>query len=235
MRVLITGVHTGLGRELAARYLKEGWEIFAMSRQAPEDISDEGRFRFEAADLSRHEDIGPALRRLLEGVDGLELAILNAGILGDIKDLKDTTLEEARRVMDVNVWANKALLDALFALGIPVRQVVGVSSGAAVNGSGGWGPYNVSKAALNLLLRTYSHEFPNTHFTALAPGVFHTRLIEHILSKPENSRHPGVSRIKEYAKSSKIVTPREAARRLKDALPGLLVRKSGEYVDIRDL
>ena len=84
--------------------------------------------------------------------------LLNAGVLGEIKDLSDTTLAEIAAVMDVNVWANKVIYDTLRELDTRIQQLVAISSGAAFNGSGGWGAYSMSKSALNLMFRVYAHE-----------------------------------------------------------------------------
>ena len=48
--------------------------------------------------------------------------------------------------MELNVWANKELIDTL-ALHAKVKQIVGISSGAAINGSKGWGSYSLSKSS----------------------------------------------------------------------------------------
>jgi NAD(P)-dependent dehydrogenase (short-subunit alcohol dehydrogenase family) len=233
-RVLITGIHTGIGHALAAELLDTGAEVWAVSRTAPEDLAQHQRLQFVSLDLRRFDDIAPALDTLLDGVDSLDLAILNAGVLGDLKDLRDTSIDELRRVMDLNVWANKVVIDALLAKR-QVKQVVAISSGAAFNGSGGWGAYSISKSALNLLVRVYAHEHPQTHFSALAPGVIETSMIHAILAQPDNPRHGANIRIRAANAEGRILSPATAARRLVACFPELLERESGSYADIRKL
>jgi len=89
-----------------------------------------------------------------KGLDGL---ILNAGILDPLCRIgDDTPLESWRKHFDVNFFS---LVTAL-KIGLPylrkselTGRVVFVSSGAAVKGSPGWGPYSAGKAALNSLCR----------------------------------------------------------------------------------
>ena len=88
-------------------------------------------------------------------IDGL---ILNAGTLdplGRIGNL-DIPLSSWKTHFNVNffslVTALKAALPALRKSELGGR-IVFVSSGAAVGGSTGWGPYNASKAAMNSLCR----------------------------------------------------------------------------------
>lgn len=114
-------------------------------------------------DLSDLDAIGAALDGLLGNAERLELVILNAGILDEIK-----------RVMDVNVWSNKAIMDWLHGWGRLIEQVVMISSGASVLGNKGWGAYALSKAALTMLARFYAHEFPDTHIAAVAPCLLHS-------------------------------------------------------------
>jgi NAD(P)-dependent dehydrogenase (short-subunit alcohol dehydrogenase family) len=88
-------------------------------------------------------------------IDGL---ILNAGTLDPLGRIgnPDVLLESWRTHFDVNffslVTALKAALPALRKSKLGGR-IVFVSSGAAVQGTVGWGPYSASKAAMNSLCR----------------------------------------------------------------------------------
>lgn len=64
--------------------------------------------------------------------------------------------------MDINVWANKLIIDDLAARHVAPRRIVLISSGAGVVGNHGWGAYALSKAALNMLAQLYAHELPST-------------------------------------------------------------------------
>jgi alcohol dehydrogenase len=234
-RVLLTGVHTGLGHALALRFLDEGARVWAVSRKPPRDLEGHQRWRFASLDLGRPAEIRPTVSELLSGVDGLDLVVLNAGVLGPIRDLAEISLDELRSVMDVNVWANKELIDALFALGTSPRQIVGISSGASKNGSGGWGPYSISKSALNLLLRVYSHELPGTHFAAVAPGLVDTPMTREVRAQTDDPRHPATARVRGAFEAGGGMTPEQAAGNLIAALDGIRERPSGSYLDLRDL
>ena len=88
-------------------------------------------------------------------LDGL---ILNAGTIAPLTRVAsdDTPLDAWRTHFEVNVYS---LITALKAAVPPLRdsprggKVIFVSSGAAVGGTIGWGPYNASKAAMNSLNR----------------------------------------------------------------------------------
>ncbi|MFC1853650.1 SDR family NAD(P)-dependent oxidoreductase [candidate division CSSED10-310 bacterium] len=234
-KVLITGIHTGLGYALAKQCLEAGQQVFGISRQQPEDLAENPLLQFTALNLRHFEEIPHALNMLLHDIEELDLVLLNAGVLGEIKDLKDTSLADLKAVMDINVWANKVLIDDLFRQHKKIKQVVAISSGAAFNGSGGWGAYSISKSALNLLIRVYAHEHPQTHFTSLAPGIIDTDMIKYIFSQPTDPRYPANTRINEALLEARIKTPHSAAAKLLKHIPDLVNHISGSFIDIRKL
>ncbi len=228
--IFITGIGSGLGKSLAKLYLDKGYRVYALSRHLPEELKNEN-LKFVKCDLSTLEDVKSKTYKLLEGVSDIEIVILNAGILGDIKDMYETSLNELKHIMDVNVWSNKLILDSLIDLNINVKQVVGISSGAAVNCNRGWDGYSISKAALNCLIKLYSREMENTHFTALAPGLVLTPMLLYILENVDEEKFPSVKRLKESPKR----TPEEAAELLYETFPKLFKYESGSFLDIRKM
>lgn len=233
--VFITGVHTGLGLALATRFLDDGARVYAVSRTEPESLRGRENWKFRSVDLREHRSVGPELASLLAGVHRLDLAILNAGVLGPIRDLAEISVDELAEVQDLNVWANKTVIDSLAVVGLAPKLVVGISSGAAVKGSGGWGPYAVSKAGLNLLLQAMADERPHSHFIALAPGIVDTPMTRSLADMAENPRHPATGRVRAAIVEGRALRPHDAARNIRDRLDDLLDKPSGSYVDIRDL
>lgn len=239
-RVLLTGIGSGLGQALAAACLDRGDDVLALSRRLPEEWADHERVRFERVDLSRPDDIRPAIEALLADGSAPDLVILNAGVLGETKDLRDSSMEEIDAVMNVNVWANKRLFDALLDLDAAPRQLVAISSGAAFLGSGGWGAYCVSKSALNLLFRVYAKEHPDVHITCLAPGLVWTPMLATALRRedpeiPDDPRYEAIGRLREAKGTDAMQTPAGAAARILELLPRVLDLESGAYADIREL
>lgn len=232
--VLITGVSSGVGHALAAHYLDRRDRVLGLSRRSPEDLLGRENFRFESLDLREFDQIAAALDRLLNGLDRVDLVVLNAGVLGYFGDVAEAPLENLKETMDVNVWSNKVLLDGLFASGCQSPQVVAISSGAAVNGNRGWAGYSVSKAALNMLVRLYSRERPETHFTALAPGTIDTAMMKELCSRPPDERYPSVDALRSKRNTAETPPPEEAAERLAAAFARLPESvESGEYADVR--
>lgn len=233
--LFITGVGSGIGAGLCREALRRGDRVFALGRKSPEDFSRFSGYRFSCCDLADADTIPAALKTLLEGVPALDLVILNAGILGRIADLRDTPLADLRHLMDVNLWANKVLVDALFALSLTLAQVVAVSTGASVSAGRGWNGYSLSKAALNMLIALYALEAPQTHFSALAPGLVETGMQDQVGGLPQDPRFPLIERLQKARNTPAMPRPAEAAPLLFAAMDRLLKFESGRFYDIRNL
>lgn len=232
-RVFITGVSSGIGLGLAGRLIERGSVVAGVSRRETV-LDDAERFHFRALDVTCSDDVHRVVGELAEEAGPFDVAILNAGILGEIQDIREASIAAMKATMDVNVWANKTLIDALAALETPPQQIVAISSGASVNGSRGWNGYAISKAALNMLVKQYAAELPNIHFTALAPGLVDTAMQDVLCSLDGGGQFPSLDAIQAKRHTPQMPTGDAVAARLIEAmerLPELVA--SGDYVDIR--
>jgi NAD(P)-dependent dehydrogenase (short-subunit alcohol dehydrogenase family) len=227
----ITGTSSGLGRGLAQALGERGWSVFGCSRRG----CDLPGLHDAVVDLTDHAGVPAALDGLLGAAESLDLVVLNAGMLGRIRDLSDTRLDEAKGVMETNLWANKTVMDWLHAWGRPIAQIVMISSGAAVLGNRGWGSYALSKAALNMLARLYAHEFATSHVCALAPGIIDTAMMDYLCGPADAERFPALKRLRKARSSALMPGPAQAAQQLISVLPQLRERPSGSFIDIRKI
>ncbi|WP_456393261.1 SDR family NAD(P)-dependent oxidoreductase [Persephonella sp.] len=229
-KVFITGIGSGLGKALAEVFLKNGYQVFALSRHLPEELK--GKINFVQADLLALEEIHLNMDRLLSGEASIDIAVLNAGLLTPLKDISQTPIYEMNRMMDLNVWANKVILDYFIKKNVRLDQVIAISSGASVNGNRGWHGYSISKAALNMLIKLYSREMENTHLIALAPGLILTPMLEEFVLSADEEKFPSVKRIKQAPK----MTPEEAAEKIFGLIPRFKNEfESGSYLDVRKI
>ncbi len=228
--ILITGVSSGLGLALAEEYLSQGNTVYAVGKTLPKHLDRNPRFFFFPYDLSETFMIRDSLKDFVSH-HSFDTVILNAGVLGDIQTLGETVLADIKSVMEINVWANKELIDTLAQNALHIGQVIGISSGAAVNGSKGWGAYSLSKAGFNMLLNLYAKELPEIHFTALAPGIIDTPMVQHIINNVNEEEFPSAKKLKE----GDIQTPQFAAKRLIHLFPTLREYESGSFIDVRTI
>jgi len=232
--VLITGVSSGLGQALAGLYLERGCTVYGLSRREPAELNQHGDFHFASVDLKDFTTTAESLDGLIAGAN-IELVILNAGILGAFGDMTSTALEVMQEVMDVNLWANKVILDSLFQQGVALRQVVAISSGASVSGARGWNAYGMSKAALNMMMKLYAADRPETHFCALAPGLVDSSMQDYLCNLANDEAFPVLKKLQESKNTIYMPSPDEAAKLVADCIDKLAaVVKSGAYTDVRE-
>jgi len=231
MDLLITGHSRGIGAALCDYYLEHDAHVFGISRtQRATALA--GLYEYRC-DFSEPETIASALDALIPAGATPELVFLNAGILGPIAPMRELSLSELREVLDVNVWANKAILDWLQARSTHPKQIVLLSSGASHSGHVGWGAYALSKAALNMLAQLYAREMTDTHLCALAPGLVDTGM-QTALRTYSADAFPSLGRLHAAAGTDAMPTPDTAARRIAESCPALLQTPSGGFVDLRN-
>jgi len=235
MNVFITGNSSGLGLGLTEALLEQDAIVWGMSRSGcPLKDHHDDAVRDRKQDIANLNQLDDGLQALLSDCLRLDLVVLNAGMLGRIQDISTTDIHDLEHLMRVNVWSNKMILDWLIEQQIPVRQVVAVSSGAAVNMSHGWGGYALSKAALNNLISLYAHEMPDTHLTAFAPGLVDTAMQDYLCGQVDSEEFPSVQKLKDARGSENMPEPRQAADRMLELLDTLRDDyESGAYVDVR--
>lgn len=234
--IFITGVSQGIGLGLTRAYLENGDRVFGVSRTKPVTLADESAFTHLALDLTDHEEVRWKLPVLFGTIKELDLVILNAAAIGAFGDLVSGSFQDMQKTMELNLWANQNILSVLYSSGITIRQVVAISSGASISGNRGWGAYSLSKSALNMLVRLYASERPETHFTAFAPGVVDTAMQEYLCTLPRDRRFPTLLVLRKKRGTSEMPDPDAAGKRFLpvfDRLPELV--ESGGYLDIRKL
>lgn len=234
MNILITGTSSGIGYGLTLNYLGQGHNVFGISRHRNQKLDEFDQFHFLSQDITEFDYARLNISNFLKDVNEIDLLILNAGILNDIKDMVDTPVEELQTSMDVNVWGNKIALDAALAM-TKVKQVVAISSGAAVNGNRGWNAYAISKAAFKMMISLYAQEEQETHFSSVAPGLIDTNMQDYITSLPDDSRFPSIDRLKAAKGTSEMPAPEEAASMLIEKFEKALKHESGAFLDVRKM
>ena len=184
---LVTGASRGIGRAAALALAGAGAHIVAIARTVGglEELDDEIRAAGGAATLVPLDlKDSPGIDRLGQALQArfgrLDALIGNAGLLGPLSPLDHVEPAAWDDVMAVNVTANWRLIramDRLLRLSDAGRIVV-VSSGQATNPRAYWGPYAVSKAALEALALTYAAETATTavRVNILIPGPVRTRM-----------------------------------------------------------
>jgi NAD(P)-dependent dehydrogenase (short-subunit alcohol dehydrogenase family) len=184
---LVTGASRGIGRAAALALARAGCHVVALARTVGglEELDDAikrdgGSATLVPADLTDFAALDRLGAAIAKRWGRLDVLVGNAGLLGPITPLGHVEPAAWERVMAVNVTANWRLLRAVDTSlrASPNGRVVLVSSGAATACRAYWGPYSVSKAALEALARTYAAETVTTPIRVmlLNPGPLRTAM-----------------------------------------------------------
>ena len=184
---LVTGASRGIGRATALALARAGAHVVAVARTVGglEELDDEiraagGTATLVPLDLKDVEGIARLGAALTERYRRLDVMVGNAGILGPLSPLSHVEQKAWDEVIAVNVSANFHLIramDTLLRLA-EAGRVVFVSSGVGSIARAYWGPYAISKAALDTLARTYAAETATTNVRVnlFNPGATRTRM-----------------------------------------------------------
>lgn len=182
-RVLVTGGGSGIGREIALVFAREGARVvIAGRRREPLDATaaagPAGAIQCVTADVTDEDDRVRLVASTVEILSGLDILVNSAGIL-EGGSLESTALDAWDRTMDVNVRSLFALTrHALPHLIAAKGNVINLSSVAGPRPYPGLLAYCVSKAAVDQLTRCLSLELAprGVRVNALNPGVVVTNL-----------------------------------------------------------
>lgn len=184
---MVTGASRGLGRALAEAYGNAGASLVLCAggagvREVAASLRDRGVPTVAAAlDVTD----AAAVSRLVAAAAGEAMApitvlVNNASVLGERRRLADCSLDEWRRVLDVNVTgalvAAQAVLPGMRAVGR--GSIINVTSGVGDVARARWGAYGVSKWALEAFTYNLALEEKGAgiRVNAVDPGAMRTAM-----------------------------------------------------------
>ena len=184
---LVTGASRGIGRAVALAYALEGAHVILAARSvgALEEVDDEiraagGNATLIPLDLRKPDKIDALGPTLYQRWQHLDIFVGNAGVLGPLSPLGHISDRDWTETMEVNLTANWRLIRTLDPLlrRAEAGRVIFVTSGAPRKCRAYWGPYSVSKAALEALAKTYAAETAKTPLCVnlVNPGPTRTKM-----------------------------------------------------------
>lgn len=139
------------------------------------------RVDYSAGDLTDPSFIKKAIDLATSNFGRLDALILNHGILGQVKRVADLEIEDWNECFQTNFFSCAyAAKIAIPELRKTKGRIIMTSSGAALNGYVGWGPYGSTKAAMNHLVLTLKAEEPDITTIAIRPGMVDTDMQKQI-------------------------------------------------------
>ena len=184
---LITGASRGIGASVARLFAAEGAHVVLVARTVGglEATDDEirkagGNATLVPLDLTEFDKIDQMAAALYARFGRLDIVVGNAGILGELGPMGHLDVKLFQRLMDLHVTANWRLLRACDAMlrQAPDGKAIFTTCTAGHEPTAYWSGYAVTKAALEMMVKTYAAELNKTRVKALLvdPGPVATAL-----------------------------------------------------------
>jgi NAD(P)-dependent dehydrogenase (short-subunit alcohol dehydrogenase family) len=198
---LITGASQGLGRAIAAAYLREGASVVICARDAAmlevtrtELIGLVGlagpaapgqQVIAHACDVSKPDAVDALVAASLAALPGLDILVNSAGIYGPKGAIEDNDWAEWVRAIEIDLFGAVLLCRAI----VPHLRRRGGGKIIQLSGGGATAPlprlsaYATAKAAVVRFAETLAHEVAGDRIdvNCIAPGALNTRMLDEVL------------------------------------------------------
>lgn len=193
---IITGANQGLGREIAAAFVRQGCSVLLIARgkERLEEVECELRGHTVdssqavvgmVGDVSRPDDCEAAARLALQSFPGVTVLVNNAGIYGPMGPVEENDWGQWAQAVAINLFGTvlmcRAVLPAMRGAGY--GKIINLSGGGATAPLPRMSSYAASKAAVVRFTETIAEEARDAGIdvNAIAPGALNTRLLDQVL------------------------------------------------------
>lgn len=190
---LITGASQGLGREIAAAYVRAGASVVICARDekmleaARKDIAEQGSGSViaRACDISNAADVQGLVDDAISALPNLDIVVNSAGVYGPKGLIEDNDWSEWIRAIEIDLFGAVLLCRAV----VPHLKRRGYGKIVQLSGGGATTPmprltaYATAKAAVVRFAESIALELAphKIDVNCIAPGALNTRMLEEIL------------------------------------------------------
>ena len=216
--VLVTGALTGIGRATALVFAQEGARVVVSGRHNDEGQKLAAELRklgteaeFVRTDVRHEEEVKDLVDKIIARFGRLDIAVNNAGTVGNPGSAADVTIEAYQSIFDTNV------LGVLLCMKYEIRAMLQQGKGSIVNISSAYGKvggptaavYVGSKHAVEGITKSAAIELAGTgvRVNIVGPGPVETRMFNHFAQTEENK----ASFLEAMIPNKRIGTPEEIA------------------------
>ena len=188
--VIVTGASRGIGAAICRSLRVQGIKVVGVARTpssltslAAEKIGP-GIMKTVTGNVTDPEVVEKAIRVAEEDNGELCALILNAGTLGEVGKVADSSAEQLAEAMNVNVISHVNWIKAAAPLLRKSKgRIIFTSSGVATTPYSGFSAYCATKAALNAMVGVLALEEPDIVALAVEPGIVETKMFGDFFEK----------------------------------------------------
>jgi NAD(P)-dependent dehydrogenase (short-subunit alcohol dehydrogenase family) len=194
--VLVTGASSGLGRVMTEMMASNGYFVYAGARKDTdiEELNAIENVQAVRLDVTRQEEIDAAVKTIREAGRGLYGLVNNAGVLvfGPLVEISE---EDFHFQQNVNVYGVYRVTRAFAPLIIESRGRISIiGSIAGTLSSATWGPYSMSKHAMEAYADALADEMERfgVRVSLIEPGTYRSKIGANTADRVQQ-RSPGRS------------------------------------------
>lgn len=184
---IVTGGSTGIGKAIAAEYVRQGAEVVICGRteSAGLETAEEVGCEFRQCDVRTFEEVEALVEGVVDDYGRLDVVVNNAGI-GSETSLDEMSLEEWRNVIATNLdgvmHGSKAALSHLVESG---GCIINIESIYGIRGGKGATSYSAAKGGVVNFTQQVAVDFAadGVRVNGICPGFVRTPMTEDLLEQ----------------------------------------------------
>ena len=183
-KIWITGASSGIGKALALKFAREGWQVAVSARRENllNDLSKSNNnihsFPFDVLDSEKCKDV---FNKIINKFENLDIAFFSTGI-HDPESEKKLNLEKIRTIMETNFFGSINCVNSVYNYFKEKKSghISIVSSVAGYRGLPAGGAYCASKAALTNYAESLYFDMKrfNVRVSVISPGFIKTPMTD---------------------------------------------------------
>jgi NAD(P)-dependent dehydrogenase (short-subunit alcohol dehydrogenase family) len=187
--VLVLGITSDIGRELAVRYERDGWRVAGTLREGSSLAPESTHWQVFPCDLSVNSSVDAAIAHFADIELRWDLLVVAAGTEEPIAPFNECDADHWEKGIAINALAPLRLLRGVHPLRNPDGGAcVAFFSGAGTNNAApSYSAYCASKVFLIKMCELLDAESSDTGYFIIGPGIVRTKIHEQTLKVPEKS------------------------------------------------
>ncbi len=187
-RVAVTGAASGIGAATARKLMADGWRVACLDRNVEGARATAGDSGIAVPiDVADEASTAAAFARVREAFGGLDALVTAAGVI-ETTPFLDTTVEQFRRLFDINVIGSFLSVREGAKLMQSGSRICMVASISSYTGGGyvATGAYATSKGAVLTMMKSCARALGDKGIAvnAVAPGFIDTPFVASAMSDP---------------------------------------------------